>query len=233
MSKTDFKHKLHEQALSHHFDMDSDLFFCLARVYQDFKKIYPIGDALHYYDASFHLQKQVNDIFQPEITLSYDITQQKKVNELQLERLRYEEFSHTHIEKIDDLNQFNVTASFFKYIKQAKSLFVQWNESYYPLQFNKFRLTMFEKASLKYASTVIALTQPEASLLEPHYKQEDEEQPLTAYVSFSLSKPPFIFQYFSKNKGEDKLHRIRLQPKGRVKRQNEKLRQQTRLESEQ
>ena len=35
-----FKHELHEQKLAHHFDISADLFFCLARVSQDFKKIW-------------------------------------------------------------------------------------------------------------------------------------------------------------------------------------------------
>ena len=240
-----FKHELHEHKLAQHFDLSGDLFFCLARVCQDFRNIYPVGDALHYYDVSFHisqnqkicsvifrLKTQVNDIFQPEITLHYEITQQKTVNESQLEQLYQEAFSQQHIEQIDDLNQLNVAAKLFKYIDQAKSLFAQWNESYYSLAFHQFRLTMFDQASLEYGSTLIVLIQPTPVLLEPHYNQDNEELPLTAYVLFSLSKPPFIFQHFIKDKTEDIIRRLSLQPKNRVKRQNEKLRQHNRSEDE-
>lgn len=239
MKDKDFKHELHEQKLAHHFDISADLFFCLARVSQDFKKIYPIGDALHYYDVSFHisqnqkicsvifrLKAQVNDIFRPEIVLYYEISQQKLVNKFQSKDLFLEDFGQQHIEQIDDLNQLNVTAKVFAYLEYAQQLFVQWNTSYYPLQFHQFRLTLFEKASLEYASTLIVLIQPEPTLLEPHYNQENEEPPLTAYVLFNLSKPPFIFQYFIKNKEEEELRRISLQPKNRVKRHNEKQRKQ-------
>ncbi|MDM1763569.1 MULTISPECIES: hypothetical protein [unclassified Acinetobacter] len=90
----------------------------------------------------------------------------------------------------------------------------------------QFRLTMFEPASFEYASTLIVLTQPEPMLLEPHFKQDQEEPPLKAYVMFDISQPPFIFQHFIQNKTEDIIQRLSLQPKGRVKRQNEKLRQQ-------
>lgn len=156
----------------------------------------------------------------------------KIVNERRFEKLYQEAFSQQHIEQIDDLNKFNFTASIFKYLEYTKRLFAQWNQSYYPLQFHQFRLTLFEKASLEYAATLIVLIQPEPILLESHYNQENEELPLTAYVVFILNKPPFIFQHFIKNKEENELRRISLQPKGRIKRQNEKLRQQTRLEDD-
>lgn len=234
-----FKHELHEQKLAHHFDLSADLFFCFARIVQDVKKIYPLGDALRYYHASFqisqnqricsiilHVQAQQAGILQSEIHLHYDIYEQKLIHEQQLEPLRHEPQIKVNIVQVDDFLQLSVEAKVFKYIAQAKHLFAQWNESYYPLQFNQFRLTMFEPASFEYASTLIVLTQPEPMLLEPHFKQDQEEPPLKAYVMFDINQPPFIFQHFIQNKTEDIIQRLSLQPKGRVKRQNEKLRQQ-------
>lgn len=245
MKENDFKHELHAHKRAYHFDLSGDLFFCLVRAYQDFKKIYPFGDALNYYcvafqmspnqkicTITFHLHTQIADVFQPEISLHYDIAQQERRSEPQLECLYQEAFSRQHIAQIEGLNQFTITATLFKYIEQAKNLFVQWNESYYSLQFNQFRLTMFEQSSFEYAETLIVLTQPEPMLLEPHYHQDNEEPPLTAYILFNLNTPAFVFQHFIKNKTEDIIHKLSLQPKGRIKRQNEKLRQQAKLEDE-
>lgn len=243
MKEDDLKHELYAHKFAQHFDLNADLFFCFARVDEDLRKHYPFGDVLRYYHATFqmsqnqricsiilHVQAQQEAFLQPEIHLHYDIAQQEIVHEQQLEQLLNAPNIQENILQVIDLHQLNVEAILFKYITQAKHLFVQWNVSYYPLQFNQFRLTVFEKSSLEHASTFIVLTQPEPILLQPHFKQDQEEPPLKAYIIFDISQPPFIFHHFIHNKTVDISRHLSLQPKERVKRQNEKLRQHAKLE---